>query len=99
MVADLGHPLLLDVLEGRGCDDAVADEEDVRLRVGERAEAVVVFLSGGVEEPECVGIIADHDGHGVVVEDLERAVEMDIAVERGGSQRREEGKKRWKDAW
>jgi hypothetical protein len=43
VVVRLRHPLALDVLERRGEADAEADEEDVGLWVGERAEAVVFF--------------------------------------------------------
>ena len=50
MVFDLRAPFRRDVLEAGGRDDGEADEEDVRLRVGERAEAVVVLLAGGIPQ-------------------------------------------------
>ena len=50
MVFDLGAPFRRDVLEAGGRDDGEADEEDVRLRVGEWAEAVVVLLAGGIPQ-------------------------------------------------
>ena len=75
MVLDLGEPLGLDVVEGRGRDDAEADEEDVGLRVGERAQAVVVLLAGRVPQPERDGLAVDHDAGGVVVE-AERDVNL-----------------------
>jgi hypothetical protein len=45
VVVRLRHPLALDLLERHGVPDAEADEEDVGLWVGERAEAVVFFLA------------------------------------------------------
>jgi hypothetical protein len=50
MMVYLWEPLFAHVLEGSRGSDGEADEEDVGLRVGERAQAVVVFLAGGVEE-------------------------------------------------
>lgn len=57
----LGEPLLLDVLKRGGTGDAEADEEDVRLRVRERPQAVVVLLSGRVEQAERVRVVSNHD--------------------------------------
>jgi hypothetical protein len=45
VVVRLRHPLLLNLLKRLGEADAEADEEDVGLWVGERAEAVVFFLA------------------------------------------------------
>ena len=59
MVVDFGEPFLADVLERGGGGDTETNEEDVGLGVGERAEAVVIFLTGGVEETEGVGFVAD----------------------------------------
>ncbi len=59
MVVHLGKPLLADVLEGSWAGDGEADQEDVGLGIRERAETVVIFLSGGIEESEGVGLIAD----------------------------------------
>ena len=67
--------LLLDVLEGGGRHDGEADEEDVRLRVGERPQPVVVLLAGRVEQAERVRLAADHHRHGVVVKHLPAARE------------------------
>ena len=52
VVADLGVPFLLDVVEGDGADDGETHEEYVGLRVGERSETIVVFLAGRVPEIE-----------------------------------------------
>jgi len=59
MVMNLWKPLLADVLKRCGGCDAEADEEDVGLGIGEGAKAVVVFLSGCVEQAEGVGFVAD----------------------------------------
>ena len=59
----LGDPLLPNVLERCGRGDGEADEEDVCLRVRERAQAVVIFLAGRIEQAERVRVIANHDGH------------------------------------
>ena len=59
MVVNLWEPLFADVLEGGWRRDGEADEEDVGLWVGEWTQAVVIFLSGGIEESEGVWLIAD----------------------------------------
>ena len=41
---DLGHPLLGDVVEGGGVDHAEAEDEDVRVGVGQGPEAVELLL-------------------------------------------------------
>jgi hypothetical protein len=45
-----GKPFLSDVLEGGRGGDGEADEEDIGLGIREWAQAVVIFLSGCVEE-------------------------------------------------
>jgi hypothetical protein len=30
---------------------------------------VAAHLTGGIEEAEGIGVVADHDGHGIIVED------------------------------
>lgn len=59
MMTDFGEPLFLNVLERSGRVDGKADQEDVGLRVGQRAQTVVVFLPGGVEQSQSVRLIAD----------------------------------------
>jgi hypothetical protein len=59
MVVHLGEPLLTDVLERGGRRHGEAHKEDVGLGVREGAQAVVIFLSGGVEQAEGVGLITD----------------------------------------
>ena len=45
-VQDLRDPLLLNVIERIRAVYRKADQDDVRVRVGERAESIVVFLAG-----------------------------------------------------
>lgn len=59
VVVDFGEPLLAYVLEGSRRDDGETDEEDIGLRVGERAETVVIFLTGGIEESKGVGLVTN----------------------------------------
>lgn len=59
VVVDLGEPLLADVLEGGGGGDAEANEEDVGLWVRQRSQSVVIFLTGGIEETEGIGFVAN----------------------------------------
>ena len=59
----------LDVVETRRRNNAEANEEDVGLRIAERAQAVVVLLTGGIPESQADGLVVDHDTRGVVVED------------------------------
>ena len=40
------------VLVTGGADEGEADEEDVRLGVGQRAETVVILLTGGIPDVE-----------------------------------------------
>lgn len=68
MVLDFGKPFGFHVVEGWGGYDGEADQENVGLRVGEGAEAVVVFLSGGVPESEADWSAVDHHARGIVVE-------------------------------
>jgi hypothetical protein len=102
VVVDLGKPLFPDVFKaGRG-GYAEADEEDVGLRVGERPEAVVVFLSGRVEEAQSVRLVANpgsvntsrrlpaernlHDRDGIVVEDSRHVLGGELVGRVGNEQ-------------
>ena len=58
-MVNLGEPLLSDVLERRRRCDGEADEEDVGLGVGQRPQAVIIFLSGGIEETKGVWLVTD----------------------------------------
>lgn len=59
VVVDLGEPLLLDVFKRRGRGDGEAHEEHVGLGVTQRSQSVVIFLTGGVEQTEGVGLVSD----------------------------------------
>lgn len=73
VVVYFGEPLLADVFEGGGGGHGEADEENVGLGVGQRAQAIVIFLTGGIEEAKGVGFIADPGGGsaGSLLEDRE----------------------------
>ena len=47
-----GSYLLLDVVKRIGRVDGEADEDNVRVGVGERAETVVIFLASGIPKGE-----------------------------------------------
>ena len=72
-----------DILEGGGHDDTEAEQEDVGVRVDERAEGVEVVLAGGVAELEGEGL-AVHVDHGVVRVDGRGHVLVRVAVRRVG---------------
>lgn len=59
VVVDLGKPLLPDVFKGSGGGDREAHEENVGLGVGQGSQAVVVLLTGGIEQSERVGLVSD----------------------------------------
>lgn len=59
VVVDFGEPFFANVLKRGGRGDGEADEEDIRLRVGQRAQPVVVLLSSSIEEAERIRFIAD----------------------------------------
>ena len=67
VVRDLRVPLLLDVVEGDGADDGEAGEKDIRLRVGEGAESVVVLLPGRVPQVEADELAVDARVFGIVI--------------------------------
>lgn len=69
VVRDFRVPLGADVLKGGAVYQAEADEEDVRLRVGEWSQSVVVLLTGGIPETEVDRLSIDENVGRVVVED------------------------------
>jgi hypothetical protein len=68
-VVDLGDPLFLDVVEGVGRVDGEADEDDVRVGVGERPQSVIIFLTGGIPQCELDGPATDVDLGNVILKD------------------------------
>ena len=76
MMLDLRNPLLLHVLIAGGGDHTEADEEDIGLGVGEWSESVVVLLTRGVEESQCVGFPSDHHCHCIVVKNLKKKTKI-----------------------
>ena len=58
MSPDLRHPLLLDVPVGEEGEHAVAEEEDVRVGIGEDSQRVELLLAGGIEEPHLIHSVA-----------------------------------------
>lgn len=61
--------LLLDVVERVGRVDGETDQDDMRVRVGERAQSVVIFLASGIPEGELDVLAIDFDIGDVVLED------------------------------
>ena len=58
-MADLGEPLLVDVLEAVRVVDGEAQKEDVGVGVGERPQTVVVLLTRRVPQRQLDGLVAD----------------------------------------
>ena len=69
VVHDLGVPLGDDVVVRDGAGDREADQEDLRGRVAERAELVVLLLPGRVPERKLDRPRAGRERHDVVVKD------------------------------
>lgn len=61
--------LLLDVVKRIGRVDGEADEDDMRIGVGEGAETVVIFLAGGIPKGELDVLAVNLDVGDVVLED------------------------------
>lgn len=66
-----GAHLGLDVVERGRANNREADEEHVGLRVGQRAQTVVILLTGSIPETQADGLAIDHDIGGVVIEPAE----------------------------
>jgi hypothetical protein len=57
-----------DVVKGRRADDGKANKEDISLRIRQRPETVVIFLSSGVPQAQTYGLVVDHDIRRIIVE-------------------------------
>jgi len=68
VMVHLGEPLFLHVLERSRGRNAKANKENVGLWIGEGTEAVVILLTSGIEQAQCIRIIANHYGYCVVIE-------------------------------
>lgn len=66
---DFGDPLFLDIIERVGRVNRKADQNDVRIRVGERAQAVIVFLTCRIPKSEFDMFAINIDIGDVVLED------------------------------
>lgn len=65
---DLVVPFRFHVLERRRIHNAEANEKHVGLRIGERAQTVVVFLAGRVPQSDVDCFVVDHYISRIVVE-------------------------------
>jgi hypothetical protein len=65
----LREPLRGHVLKGRRANDREADEENIGLWVGQRAETIVIFLTGCIPKPQVDRLPVDHHVRAVVVKD------------------------------
>jgi hypothetical protein len=61
--------LLLDVIKRIGRVDGKADEDNVRVGVGERAQTVVIFLARGIPQSQLNVFAINLDVGDVVLED------------------------------
>ena len=59
VMADLREPLVPDVVERGLGYNAEANEEYICLGVRERSQAVVILLSGRIEQAQGIGLVAD----------------------------------------
>jgi len=63
--------LFLDVFVRRRRNDRKADEKDIRLRIAQWTESVIVFLSSSIKQTQCVRLSTDHHRHSIVVKHLQ----------------------------
>ncbi len=69
MLCDLAHPLTLHVLQGVAGVDGEAEHDDVRVGVGEGAQAVKLLLPGRIPQAELDVLPVDVDVVHVVLKD------------------------------
>jgi len=63
------NPLLLDVVEGIRAIDGETDKNDMRVGIGKRSKAVIVFLAGRIPKSEFNMLAIDFDVGDVVLKD------------------------------
>jgi len=68
VVCNLRSPLGLDVLKRRWTDDGKANKEDIRLRVAERPQAIVILLTSSIPKSQVNGLTVNHNVCTVVIE-------------------------------
>lgn len=68
------------VVEGRRADDGEADQKDVSLGIRQRPKSIIVFLAGGIPQPEAYRLAINHHTRRVVVEPIHGAVVSDTGV-------------------
>ena len=85
VVFQLGVPLGANVLKRGARDEREGNEEDVSLRIGERSQAIVVFLAGRIPEPEVDRLAVDHYVSAVIVENGRHIILCPGAHERGAA--------------
>lgn len=57
-----------DVVKGRGRDNGEANKKYVSLRIRQRPQSVVIFLSGGIPKSQADGLAINHYARRVVIE-------------------------------
>ena len=81
---NLGEPFGFDVVEGGRADDREADEEDVRLWIGEGSKSVIIFLPGRIPQAEADGFSINHHTRRVIVEAVQAGQrQSDVGVQKG----------------
>lgn len=68
VVLDLWPPFGLDVVERVRGDNGEANQKDIGLGVRQRAQAVIILLTGSIPEAEIDWLTIDHDVGRVVIE-------------------------------
>lgn len=69
VVLDFRPPFGFNVVKRVGGDDGETNEEDIGLRVRQRAKSVIIFLASGIPKAQVHGATIDHDVGRVVVKD------------------------------
>jgi len=69
MVLELRPPFRFHVIEGVRRDDAEAYKENISLGVRERAETIIIFLTGSIPKTKVDRLAIYHDIGTVVIED------------------------------
>mmetsp|Transcript_34394 Transcript_34394/g.86365 ORF Transcript_34394/g.86365 Transcript_34394/m.86365 type:complete len:205 (-) Transcript_34394:415-1029(-) len=68
MMRDLGPPLRFHVSERCGTDDREANQEDVGLRIGKWAKAIIILLAGSIPQSKGNCSVVHHNIGAVIIE-------------------------------